>query len=224
MDENKDQSYFLWTLTQKQLARCLFPIGKYTKTGVRAIARQAGLSTADKPDSQGICFIGEVPIVDFLKARIPDRVGAVVTGDGRKIGEHDGAVFYTIGQRHGLKLSSRLPYYVAKKDVSHNIITVAEGNSDPILYQDDISIFDISWVDTPPVLGEKLSAKIRYRQKSEPLTVTACNQIIDNHSHILKDERVIFSFKFDRPQRAITSGQSLVLYRKDRVVGGGIIL
>lgn len=223
-DSAKDQSYFLWTLTQKQLTRCLFPIGEYTKTKVREMASQADLPTAAKPDSQGICFIGEVPIVDFLKTRLAKRTGAVVTADGRTIGEHEGAVFYTIGQRHGLKLSSRLPYYVCGKDIIKNIVRVAEGNDDPALYQNMVEASEMSWVNKAPRMGDRLTAKIRYRQKSEPFTVVGCREAPKEHSNILKNVGMLWRFKFDRPQRAVTPGQSIVLYDEERVVGGGVIL
>jgi len=223
-DGAKDQSYFLWTLTQKQLAYCLFPIGEYTKSKVREMARQADLPTADKPDSQGICFIGEVPVVKFLKTRIAERTGAVVTADGRTIGEHDGIAFYTIGQRHGLRLSSRLPYYVFGKDIEHNIIKVAEGNDDQALYQDKIEASEMSWVNQAPQIGDRLLAKIRYRQKSEPLMVVGSREASKKHSNILKNVGMLWRFKFDRPQRAVTPGQSLVFYDGKRMVGGGVIL
>jgi len=223
-DSAKDQSYFLWTLTQRQLARCLFPIGEYTKTEVREMAGQADLPTAKKPDSQGICFIGEVPIVEFLRTRLQSRVGAVITADGRIIGEHEGAVFYTIGQRHGLKLSSRLPYYVCGKDIANNIVRVAEGNDDPALYQDMVEASEVSWVNKAPRVGNRLTAKIRYRQKSEPLTVIGIRHELNKHTNILENVRMSWLFKFDRPQRAVTPGQSIVLYEGERVVGGGVIM
>ena len=210
-DESKDQSYFLYTLTQRELARVLFPIGEYTKKEVREMAWRAGLSTADKPDSQGLCFVGEVSMEEFLKARIKPRVGAVVTSDGRYVGEHDGVPFYTIGQRHGLRLSSRLPYYVAAKNLEHNTLVVGEGNSDPALYRAAVEVAEVSWTDEPPVFGQCLGAKIRYRQPTQNVRV-------------LGESYGQWSLSFDEPQRAVTPGQSLVLYDGERVVGGGVIM
>ncbi|MEK7507649.1 MAG: tRNA 2-thiouridine(34) synthase MnmA, partial [Patescibacteria group bacterium] len=157
-DKNKDQSYFLWTLTQDQLARCLFPIGEYLKPEVRAIARKAGLPTADKKDSQGICFLGDVSITDFLKKYIRTKRGNILATSGAKIGEHDGAYFYTIGQRHlgisnikypaggearmGRQKSKTerdaKPFYVAEKDVKTNTLVVAEGKDNKELYKKEI--------------------------------------------------------------------------------------
>jgi tRNA-uridine 2-sulfurtransferase len=158
-DKNKDQSYFLWTLTQEQLRRCLFPIGDYLKPEVRAIAREAGLPTAEKKDSQGICFLGQVSIADFLKQYILEKPGALVTVDGLKIGEHSGAEFYTIGQRHGVgargerqvarqnKKSDTLPLYVAGKDLKTNTVVVAEGSDNPALYRKEVKLTNVNFIN-----------------------------------------------------------------------------
>ncbi len=157
-DASKDQSYFLWTLTQKELAHCLFPIGDYLKSEVREMARKAGLPTADKKDSQGICFLGDVDVFDFLKKHIKEKRGDILTTDGKKVGEHRGVWFYTIGQRHGLdiKESGKLlrregahettPFYVAGKDVKKNILVVAEGSEDPALFQREATLTDVSFI------------------------------------------------------------------------------
>jgi tRNA-specific 2-thiouridylase len=143
------------------------------------------------------------------------------------VGEHDGVVFYTIGQRHGLKLSAPLPYYVAEKDVASNTIVVGEGPADPALYRETAEIAEVSWVGSPPQAGERLAARIRYRQPAQPLTVigpAAPPAAGDGrYSGILKNPRIRWRFRFDEPQRAVTPGQSLVLYDGDRVVGGGVI-
>ena len=179
-DESKDQSYFLYTLGQRELAKTLFPLGELKKSEVRALALKHGLVTACKPDSQGICFIGDISIVDFLKARIPTNIGAVITVDGRAIGEHDGVPYYTIGQRHGLRLSSRLPYYIVEKDIVNNVIRVAEGNDDDTLYKKMVTAISLSWVESAPRVGSQLTAKIRYRQPPQPLTIAgAANNSID---------------------------------------------
>lgn len=210
-DKNKDQSYFLWTLTQDQIKKSLFPIGNYLKPQVRVLAMKAKLRTAEKKDSQGICFIGKVSVENFLCARIPEKIGKVVTSSGRVVGEHNGAAFYTIGQRHGLKLSAALPYYVIGKDMRKNIVYVGEGNSDKKLYCNELKCTETSWINEPPIVGKTYLARIRYRQPLQKVK-------------IVSKVKGIWSFKFVEPQRAVTSGQSLVLYEKDRMMGGGIIL
>ncbi len=205
-DKNKDQSYFLWTLGQEQLRHCLFPIGEYTKPEVREMARTLNLPTAEKKDSQGICFIGEIDLNAFLKKHIPTARGAMVTTGGRQIGQHDGLSFYTIGQREGLESGGGIPYYVAKKDFATNTLVVAEGPYDEELFASTIDISDIHWIsgkEPPPSLA--CTARIRYRQPLQKCTVVG--------------ERVIF----DVPQRAVTPGQSIVFYRGEEMLGGGII-
>lgn len=211
IDDSKDQSYFLYTLQEAQLKHVLMPVGELKKAEVRALAEKHNLITAKKPDSQGICFVGEVPMEDFLRARIPETVGAVMTMDGKVIGEHKGVPFYTIGQRHGLKISSALPYYVAKKDAEKNIVYVAQGNADEALFVQEALVTNVSWVNETPVVGFTGTARIRYRQPRQAVTLVA-------------QEGEVWRFQFAEEQRAVTSGQSLVLYDGDRVVGGGIIL
>ncbi|MDP3947448.1 MAG: tRNA 2-thiouridine(34) synthase MnmA [bacterium] len=240
-DKNKDQSYFLWTLTPEVLSRCLFPIGDYTKPEVRRMARRFGLPTAEKKDSQGICFLGKVSLCEFLKTRIPERLGAVVTTDGKKIGEHRGAWFYTIGQRHigvanrGIARTERGttrtkdadPLYVAAKDVKTNTLVVAEGNDNPALYRTKVTLADVSFIRSLPSLirGNKgimenkihVLARVRYRQPLAPATL-----VIKRHEIRSKGSR--YSLIFDRPQKFVASGQSAVLYSaRGEVLGGGVI-
>lgn len=210
MDTSKDQSYFLWTLTQEQLQYSLFPIGHLQKIEVRALAEKAGLSTAEKPDSQGICFVGKVAVEDFLKARLPEQSGAIITSTGEHVGEHQGLPFYTIGQRHGIKISGAQPYYVAEKRADTNTLVVAIGDADEILYRDRLTGDHLSWVNEPPKVGQKLGAKIRYRQPTQEMEIS---ELINESCEL----------KFTKPQRAITPGQSVVLYDGDRLVGGGVI-
>ncbi len=153
-DKNKDQSYFLWTLNQKQLKHCLFPIGDYQKSEVRAIAKKAGLSTAEKKDSQGICFLGKVTLADFLGSYLPARKGAVLNAAGKVIGKHSGAHFFTIGQRHGLASGdwkrtpgASKPFYVSEKNVRENIIVVAEGEDDESLFRKEVKLTDINFIN-----------------------------------------------------------------------------
>ena len=202
-DSNKDQTYFLWRLKQEQLKYALFPIGDYLKFEVREIAKRAGLITADKKDSQGLCFVGKIDFQDFLREYLPTRLGSVVNSAGKVLGTHDGAHFFTPGQRHGIKLGGYSePLYVADTNKETNTVVVAEGASDPILYREEISI---SGANLSYDIPEKISARIRYRQ---PLQ--SCR---------IENSKVIF----DSPQRGVAPGQSVVFYADGRLLGGGII-
>ncbi|MDZ4299334.1 MAG: tRNA 2-thiouridine(34) synthase MnmA [Candidatus Sungbacteria bacterium] len=237
-DLNKDQSYFLWTLTQAQLRHCLFPLGEYTKPEVREMARKFGLSNAEKPDSQGICFIGEIDLCAFLKKYIPERRGAVVTTSGKAVGKHEGTEFYTLGQRRGMSIGGGVPYYVAQKNEETNTLVVAEGPYDQKLFTREITVRDMHWISgVEPKLPLACMARIRYRQ---PLQKA---KIINAKCQMLKKEKrvtspVLFSIQhssfiitFDEPQRAATPGQSAVFYSGDscdsaedaEMLGGGII-
>ena len=222
-DSSKDQSYFLWTLTEKQLARCLFPIGNYVKSEVRRIAKRVGLPTAEKKDSQGICFLGKVSVADFLKQYIPARRGALLTTSGEKIGEHFGSEFYTIGQRHidadfqfpktGGR-ADRKPFYVASKDAAANTVTVAEGDENEALYQKEIKVVHANIIDGNGNKGRKpaeVFARVRYRQPLAPAT-------------LMPQENGGYTIVFARPQKFIAPGQSAVWYAKTgEMLGGGII-
>lgn len=242
-DVNKDQSYFLWTLTQEQLRHCLFPIGEYTKPEVRAMAKKFGLPNADKPDSQGICFIGEIDMAEFLKKYIPVQPGPVATTSGKVVGEHDGLAFYTIGQRHGLGIggspSSRLrrsesgiPYYVAGKDPKTNTLVVAEGPYDEKLFSNKLEVADVNWISgVAPKLPLKCEARIRYRQPLQKAQII--KQITHNKKNKTANDKMIYTVHFDEPQRAVTSGQSIVFYALSvalakegggyDLLGGGVI-
>ncbi|MCX6812960.1 MAG: tRNA 2-thiouridine(34) synthase MnmA [Candidatus Azambacteria bacterium] len=230
-DLNKDQSYFLWTLTQDQLKYCLFPIGNYTKPQVRVLAKKYGLPTAEKPDSQGVCFVGEIDVAGFLKEKLGKNPGPIKTIDGRIIGIHDGAIFYTIGQRKGIGIKGSLPceqgkiYYVAAKDIDSNTLWVAEGESQKLLSK-ELVVKDISWISgKQPKLPLKCLARIRYRQPLQQAQLVE----ISNLSPMLKLRRAgksqISKLKvvFNIPQRAITPGQSAVFYQDTKMLGGGII-
>ena len=212
-DLNKDQSYFLWTLTQKQLKNCLFPIGDYLKSEVREMAKKAGLPTAEKKDSQGICFIGKVSLEDFLKQYIPERKGDVLDISGKKIGEHKGAHFYTIGQRHGLGIGGfEKPYYVTDKNIKKNIIVIAEGDDNSAFYKNKINIVNVNFINsiTDYQLPIIIFARVRYRQ---PLAKAKLYKIKNNYEII-----------FEEPQKFIAIGQSAVFYsKKGEMLGGGII-
>ena len=223
-DLNKDQSYFLWTITQNKLKHCLFPIGEYTKPEVRFIAKKYNLPTAEKPDSQGVCFVGEIDVAEFLKEKLGKNPGPIKTISGKTIGTHDGAIFYTIGQRKGIGIKGSLPgeqgkvYYVAAKDVYTNTLWVSEGDSKN-LFAKELSVKNINWIyGNPPISGPKLPlncfARIRYRQ---PLQKAKLFEI--------KNFRLRLRVIFNNPQRAITPGQSAVFYTKaGEMLGGGICI
>ncbi len=231
LDQNKDQSYFLWTLTQEQLRHCLFPIGDYTKPHVREMARKFGLPTAEKKDSQGICFIGEIDIREFLKKHIPTERGAVLTASGRRVGEHEGAAFYTIGQRRGIGAGGGgIPYYVASKDFAANTLTVAEGPYDERLFAAELTAEGVNWISgAAPELPFRCEARIRYRQQLQGCTVykfisSKVYKFGERKTYQLTNLqtsklRVVFS----EAQRAITPGQSIVFYCGEQALGGAVI-
>jgi len=206
-DKNKDQSYFLWVLTQKQLKYCLFPVGDFTKPEVRALAKKFGLPTAEKRESMGVCFLGEFDIVDFLKKYIKSKKGKVMRVDGKIIGEHEGVMFYTIGQRHGFSPGGGVPYYIVAKDIKRNILLVSDKAGEKEFYKKEVEIEDVNWISgNPPFQNKIYKARIRYRQPLQSCKIKNSNKII-----------------FTKPQRAVTSGQSLVLYDGQEMLGGGII-
>ena len=239
-DNNKDQSYFLWTLTQKELAHCLFPIGDYTKSEVRAIAKKAGLPSWDKKDSQGVCFVGKLDFADFLRKYLPQKKGKIVTAKGEVIGEHDGVWFYTLGQRHGLtrimnhksrvmnKKGNAQPYYVVDKDVKKNVLIVAEEAA-PELYKKELAATNINWISGNPSVGGakfplKCKARIRYRQSLQECKIESESLNLElGKKHTRKILNSKFHILFKKPQRAITPGQSIVFYKGKEMVGGGII-
>ncbi|NII10361.1 tRNA 2-thiouridine(34) synthase MnmA [Oleiagrimonas sp. C23AA] len=214
-DQGKDQSYFLHALGQTQLAATLFPVGEIEKTEVRRLAREAGLATHAKKDSTGICFIGERNFRDFLSQYIPAQPGPMQTPDGQSVGQHDGVMYYTLGQRNGLRIggmrgASNEPWYVVGKDVARNILYVAQGGSNQYLQSTRLSASALTWVaGQAPGRSFTCSAKTRYRQPDQACTVTLQGDIA----------QVVF----EQPQRAVTPGQSVVFYDGEVCLGGGII-
>ncbi len=229
-DPNKDQSYFLWTLTQAQLTHCLFPIGDYMKPKVREIARAAGLPTAEKKDSQGICFLGKFSLDDFLREHIPSKRGALVTTAGEKIGEHFGAEFYTIGQRHidadfkfpktgvgsGAAAAARKPFYVAAKNAATNTVVLAEGGENEALFRKEIEIASVNFInkDTQASLRKdkkEVFARVRYRQ---PISKAVLSLLHNGN----------YKLVFAKPQKFVAEGQSVVFYHANgEMLGGGTI-
>ena len=220
-DKEKDQSYFLYTLTQEKLAKILFPIGDYQKTKVRKIAKKAKLPNWDRKDSQGICFIGQVELRRFLKEYINPRKGEVITVDGEKIGEHEGIFYYTIGQRHGLDLGSKTgqeSYYIVEKRLADNIIVVAKGQDNQRLFHQKLVCNQLNWISgEQPQLPLTCQAKIRYRGEDAECRVSEFDLQEKSGPH--KDLLV----EFTKPQWAVAPGQSIVFYQNDECLGGGVI-
>ncbi len=240
LDLNKDQSYFLWTLTEVQLSKVVFPIGHLQKSEVRKLAEKFNLPTAQKKDSQGVCFIGKLDMKDFLKQFIKSEQGTVLNQNGEEIGIHDGAVFYTIGERHGFTITKKGiddgRYYVMSKDVEKNTITVSSSLAKgrwleaggvntsneihplpPTGYSPlaggekyEIHISQTNWIPSSPQIGKKYMARCRYRQPLEKCEIT---EVADGKATI----------KFTNPQPTATPGQSLVVYDGEQCLGGGII-
>jgi len=214
-DTNKDQSYFLWTLTQKQLKYCLFPVGDYLKDEVRQMAKKFKLPVFNKKDSQGLCFVGEFKMEDFLKNYIKPKSGTVLNQSGEVVGKHNGVQYYTIGQRQGTGAQGKEPYYVVEKDLKKNILIVAPESEEKKFYKKEILIKNVSWESgKAPDFKKEYLARIRYRQ-----SLQKCK---------LKDIRypsgARYRISFKEPQRAVASGQSFVLYDKNILLGGGIIM
>lgn len=215
-DGSKDQSYFLYRLNQKQLSNTLFPLGKYLKREVREIARQAGLINAEKKDSTGICFIGERPFQEFLQRYLPRQPGEIKTPEGKVVGQHDGLMYYTLGQRQGLKIggskeSNGEPWFVAGKNMQDNTLIVVQGHEHSLLLNDGLKAGQLTWIDPEqPKTNWVYAAKTRYRQPDAPCEIDA----------ISREEVTI---RFGQKQWAITPGQSAVVYESNVCLGGGII-
>jgi tRNA-specific 2-thiouridylase len=214
VDSNKDQTYFLNTLGQYPLSKAKFPIGHLPKAKVREIALENGLATAKKKDSTGICFIGERDFKQFLSTYLPAQPGEMRTLSGEVKGKHDGLMYYTLGQRHGLGIGgsgSGEPWFVVGKDLENNVLFVEQGADHPSLYSEGLTATDIHWVsDREPEATFSCTAKFRYRQQDQGVTV-----------HIEPGNRC--KVVFDQSQKAITPGQAVVFYKDEACLGGGII-
>ncbi len=210
VDDNKDQTYFLYRVTGKALARTLFPIGEFTKPVVRQMAADRGLVTAAKKDSQGICFVGQVGIREFLSQYVEQKPGDIIDRNSNKVlGRHDGAIFYTIGQRHGLDLGGGLPYYVVGKDMSKNEVYVTTDLNNNALWRQEIKLSQVHWINDGPIAG---NYQIRIRHRA---TLIAADLSYDSDDVILK---------LSESERAIAAGQSVVVYDDQICLGGGIVL
>lgn len=212
-DDNKDQTYFLYRVTGKALQKTLLPLGKYTKPEVREMAKERGLFTASKKDSQGICFVGKIGIRDFLKQFLPpQKAGKIVRKEtGEVLGWHDGAIFYTLGQRHGLNIGGGLPFYVCGKDMTKNEVYVSSDINSGELWTKSIKVSSLHWINRKAMEGEEIEIRVRHRA---PLVKATISFLTDGEALLtLKDE-----------QRAITAGQSVVFYSDNICLGGGIII
>ena len=207
-DNNKDQSYFLSGLTQTQLSKALFPIADLIKPKVRQIAKLVSLPNASRPDSQGICFIGKIDLKTFLSQKIKPKVGEIVDTNGKKIGEHQGVWYYTIGQRQGLNLAGG-PWYIVAKDLAQNQITVAK-EGDLKLYKNTLHISSLHWLNKEYKLPLKAKAQIRYRQAEQDLTIKK------------QDNNIIAEFK--NAQKGVASGQILAIYKGKELIASGQII
>lgn len=212
LDQNKDQTYFLNQLSQEQLSKVMFPLGHLEKSRVREIAKEANLATAAKKDSTGICFIGERNFKEFLSQYLPAKPGKMETFDGEIKGKHDGLMYYTIGQRHGLGIGgSGEPWFAIGKDLERNVLYVGQGFHHEKLYSDSIFANKISWVSNRAKPQEfECTAKFRYRQEDHRVKVRILD---DNQAEVI----------FHEPIRAVTPGQAVVFYQEEECLGGGTI-
>ncbi|EPP35981.1 tRNA-specific 2-thiouridylase MnmA [Chlamydia avium] len=210
-DPQKDQSYFLSGIRRECLTNVLFPLGDMTKIQVRTIAKQAGLATAEKKDSTGICFIGKRPFKSFLEKFVPNLPGEIIDYDSKNvIGKHAGAHYYTVGQRHGLNLGgASKPCYVVGKDMEKNIVYTVCGEDHPLLYKTELTVREINWLTSPDSVM-KCSAKVRYRSNDEECIVSLTSE---GKAHV----------KFHSPIKAITPGQTIAFYKGETCLGGGVI-
>jgi len=216
IDHNKDQSYFLYAVGHRQLAKTLFPVGQLDKPRVRELAEEAGLNVFDKKDSTGICFIGERNFTAFLSGYLPAQPGEIRTTDDQVIGEHQGLMFHTLGQRQGLGIGGvkgypEAPWYVLHKDLDNNVLYIGQGHEHPWMLSTRLEACQLAWVSgVAPETGNALTAKVRYRQQDQAVSI---EQIDADRMQL----------KFQHPQRAVTPGQSVVLYDGEVCLGGGII-
>ena len=214
-DAAKDQSYFLHAVAMDELAQSLMPIGELEKGAVRERARQAGLPVFDKPDSTGICFVGERPFREFLGHFLADTPGPIESADGERLGVHRGLAFYTLGQREGLEIGGRsgraeLPWFVARKDASRNALVVVQGHDHPQLLSAALTTGPMHWLSGPRREPFACSVKVRYRQSDQPAVL---QPRLEGHVRIA----------FETAQRAVTPGQYAVVYEGDRCLGGAVI-
>lgn len=209
VDANKDQTYFLYRVTEKALLKTLFPLGEFTKPTVREMAKERGLYTAAKKDSQGICFVGQIGIREFLSQYVEQVAGSIIDKkSGKVLGQHDGAIFYTIGQRHGLDVGGGLPYYVVGKDMDKNEVYVTTDLNNEALWKPELKLSNVHWIGDAPIEGTYL---IRIRHRAPLISAE------------LSFEGSDVTLVLGNAERAAAAGQSVVIYSGDNCIGGGII-
>ena len=214
-DQNKDQTYFLYRVSNEALGKSLFPLGDLTKPAVRELAKKAGLITADKKESMGICFVGKVSIKEFLRQFVKTKPGVIVDQHGKVIGEHDGAVFYTIGQRHGLNTGGGLPFYVTGKDMKKNEVYVTTDLQDEKLWSREVRLDEVYWINGEPQISNlKSQISVRLRHRAKLIKIKKLD--------LLSNSKV--SAELDEEVRALTPGQSAVFYSGDVCLSGGIVV
>lgn len=205
-DSAKDQTYFLYRTTSAALIKTLFPLGGYTKPEVRELAKARGLWTARKKESMGVCFVGNVGMREFLSEYVAARPGDIIEREtGKILGRHDGAIFYTLGQRHGLEIGGGLPYYVVGKDMDKNEVYVSQNINDSSMWRTKIALGDVHWIGQAPAASETLRVRLRHRGELKPCRLRG---------------RVL---ELDEPERAVAPGQSAVIYAGETCLGGGIV-
>jgi tRNA-specific 2-thiouridylase len=210
VDTNKDQTYFLYRVNGEALKKTLFPLGEFTKPVVREMAKERGLFTASKKDSQGICFVGQIGIREFLSQYVEQEAGSIIDKKtGKVLGQHDGAIFYTIGQRHGLDVGGGFPYYVVGKDMDKNEVYVTTNLNDDALWRPELTLQAAHWINDTPVSGQ-YQVRVRHRASLISASLT------------FNDDATI-SLILDTAERAVAPGQSVVIYNNEECIGGGII-
>ena len=212
-DEFKDQTYFIYNIKSEQLPHVLFPVGGMKKSVVRSLARKLGLPNAEKKESMGLCFVGRIRLQDFLNQKLKPKAGNIVDQDGKILGKHQGLYYYTIGQRQGIRVGASGPYYVTKKDLKKNILYVTNNPDDKNLLTKEVDLHSVNWINKNiqyPISNIQLLGRYRHQGDLVPLKIS---KIDNKHYHIT----------FSKPQKAIASGQSLVLYSGKECVGGGVI-
>lgn len=210
-DANKDQTYFLYRVTSEALKKTLFPLGEFTKPDVRKMAQERGLVTASKKDSQGICFVGQIGIREFLTQYVEQKAGDIIDKQtGKVLGQHDGAIFFTIGQRHGLDVGGGLPYYVVEKNMDTNEVYVTTNLNDDALWKPELKVSSVHWIGEVPAAGQY---RIRVRHRA-PLA----------DAELIPDDDGEIILKLENPERAVAPGQSVVIYDDEVCLGGGIVV
>ncbi|MDO8505651.1 MAG: tRNA 2-thiouridine(34) synthase MnmA [bacterium] len=244
VDKNKDQSYFLWRLTQEQLAHVMFPIGEYTKPEVRALAEKFGLHNAEKKDSQGVCFLGKIDLKEFLyrgkveagfsspsgDLKVAATTGTIADVRGNFLGLHDGLAHFTIGQRHGTKLGGTGPYFVVDKDIASNTLIVANEQDEPKYRAVECTVLEVNWSSGRQDAPFQCTARVRYRAPLQSVILSRAKDPIHESMGFFtpkplgaRNDSESWQVTFDEPARAVAPGQSIVFYDGDKIIGGGVI-